>query len=156
MELRDRIKIIRKDADLTQAEFSIKLGFAPTSAASWEKTDAQEPAEPIKLLICKTFGIREEWLRYGTGPMKIDNASELLGKLAAEHNLGPNQKALLSVAMEALDTLDDAACEILIDRLFAKIMEIKDEQNRKAAASVSIPSDESTDGEITNPQAAAK
>ena len=129
MELRDRIKIIRKDANLTQAEFSIKLGFAPTSAASWEKTDAQEPAEPIKLLICKTFGIREEWLRYGTGPMKIDNASELLGKLAAEHNLGPNQKALLSVAMEALDTLDDAACEILIDRLFAKIMEIKQEQH---------------------------
>lgn len=129
MELRDRIKKIRKDAGLTQAEFSIKLGFAPTSAASWEKTDAQEPAEPIKLLICKTFGIREEWLRYGTGPMNVDNASELLSKLAAVHNLGPNQKALLSVAMEALDTLDDAACEILIDRLFAKIMEIKQEQH---------------------------
>lgn len=135
MELRDRIKAVRKDAGLTQAEFSIKLGFAPTSAASWEKTDAQEPPEPIKLLICKTFGIREEWLKSGTGAMKVDNSAELLNKLAAEHNLGANQKALLSVAMEALDTLDDSACELLLDRLFAKLQEIKQAQHAVDPAS---------------------
>lgn len=156
MEMRYRIKAIRNDAGLTQSEFSTRLGFAPTSAASWEKKDAQEPSEPIKLLICKTFGIREEWLRSGEGEMKVASKVNYLDKLAAEHNLGPNQKALLSVAMEALDSLDDASCEILLDRLFAKIMEIKDEQNRKAASSLSIPSDVLSDSEITHPEAAAK
>jgi len=61
--------------------------------------------------------------------MFIKSPESTLDRLAVEHNLGPNQKALLSVAMDALDTLDDAACEILIDRLFAKIMEIKQEQH---------------------------
>lgn len=117
MEMRDRIKAIRTDAGLTQAEFSIKLGFAPTSAASWEKKDAQEPSEPIKLLICKTFGIREEWLRTGEGEMKIGASVDYLDKLAAQHNLGPGGKALLKVATRVIDELDDASARALLDQL---------------------------------------
>lgn len=129
MELRDRIKKIRKDAGLTQAEFSVKLGLGATGGASnWEKKDPQEPTETVKLLICKTFGIREEWLKYGTGQMKEDD-SALINHLADTHNLGASGKAILSIALDAITTLDEKTSEMLIDRLFDKIQELKGEQS---------------------------
>ena len=151
----ENVRKIREFKGLSRENFGRRIFVSGDVINNLER----ERAKPNELLIdsiCKEYSVNREWLETGVGEMFIKSPESALDRLAAEHNLGPNQKALLSVAMEALDTLDDAACEILIDRLFAKIMEIKDEQNRKAAASVSISSDESTDGEITNPQAAAK
>lgn len=123
MEMRDRIKAIRNDAGLTQSEFSIRLGFAPTSAASWEKKDAQEPSEPIKLLICKTFGIREEWLKTGEGEMKVYSNVDFLDKLAKQHNLGPGATALLRATAQAYAELDEKTCAIVINKMFASLQE---------------------------------
>ena len=153
--MNERIIELRKALKLTQTAFGEKIGLSRDGIASYERGNAKPTGTALQCIIA-TWNVNREWLETGVGEMFIESPESTLDRLAVEHNLGPNQKALLSVAMEALDTLDDAACEILIDRLFAKIMEIKDEQNRKAAASVSIPSDESTDGEITNPQTAAK
>ena len=78
MELRDRIKKIRKNDryDMTQAEFSLALGLAPTSAASWEKkVNPQVPTESMRLLICEKFGIDREWLETGKGEMFADNTA---------------------------------------------------------------------------------
>ena len=151
----DRIKELRDYLDKSQTDFGKNAGLTRDAVNNIEHNRAKI-AESTIIAICSTYNVRREWLETGVGEMFIESSESALHRLAAEHNLGPNQKALLSVAMEALDTLDDAACEILIDRLFAKIMEIKDEQNKKAASSVYIPSDESSDSEITNQQAAAK
>lgn len=142
MEMRDRIKAIRNDAGLTQSEFSIRLGFAPTSAASWEKKDAQEPSEPIKLLICKTFGIREEWLKTGEGEMKVDSNVDFLDKLANQHNLGPGGKALLKVATRVIEELDDKSASALLDQL---IVLMQDAAAERDGSGVSKPSAESSD-----------
>lgn len=73
--MRERIKAIRKSLHLTQAEFSIALGLAPTSAANWEKKAAQEPTESIKKLICKTFNVNPTYLEAGEGEMFSENRS---------------------------------------------------------------------------------
>lgn len=132
MELRDRIKMIRNDAGLTQSEFSVKLGFAPTSAASWEKKDAQEPSEPVKLLICKTFGIREEWLRTGEGDMKEAPFIDYLDKLARQYNLGPGATALLRATAQAYAELDEKTCAVVIGKMFESLQQYI-QQNAAAA-----------------------
>ena len=101
--MRTRIRLVRKNAGLTQQEFSVQLGYAPTSAASWEKTDAQEPPEPVKLLICKTFHVREEWLRTGEGEMYEQDAHAILDQLAKEYNLGPAGRMIIQAALKMYD-----------------------------------------------------
>ena len=84
--MRERIKMVRKSLNLTQAEFSIALGLAPTSAANWEKKAAQEPTESIKMLICKTFNVDRNWLETGEGEMfvKTESWEKLLEGLPEE------------------------------------------------------------------------
>ena len=72
MEMRDRIRAIRthKSVNMTQAEFSVALGLAPTSAASWEKkSNPQIPTESMRILICAKFVINRTWLETGEGDM---------------------------------------------------------------------------------------
>ena len=107
--MRTRIRLVRKNAGLTQQEFSVQLGYAPTSAASWEKTDAQEPPEPVKLLICKTFHVREEWLRTGEGEMYEDTAESILDQLRVEYNLGPAGRMIIQAALKMYDIGGEAA-----------------------------------------------
>lgn len=154
--MKDRIIELRKKLGLTQTEFGARIGLTRDGVASYERGVAKPTGTAIQCMIL-TYNVRREWLETGEGEMFSGGRIDYLSKLAAENNLGPNQKALLSVAMEALQSLDDASCEILLDRLFAKLMEIKEENNLKAASAVSsiIPAD-SPDSSIMHPEAAAK
>lgn len=76
MKMQDRIKAIRRYANMTQAEFATVLGLAPSSAAAWEKKNAQIPTESMQLLICKTFGVNKLWLETGEGEMLEAKSSE--------------------------------------------------------------------------------
>lgn len=132
--MNERIIELRKALKLTQTAFGEKIGLSRDGIASYERGNAKPTGTALQCIIA-TWNVNREWLETGVGEMFIESPESALDRLAVEHNLGPNQKALLSVAMEALDTLDDAACEILIDRLFTKIMEIKQEQHAVDPAS---------------------
>ena len=67
--MKDRIKQIRKDKNLTQQEFADKLNIKRGTIANYE-LGRNEPIDAVITLICKEFGINEKWLRYGEGPMK--------------------------------------------------------------------------------------
>lgn len=116
--MRERIRNVRKNAGLTQQEFSVKLGYAPTSAASWEKTDAQEPPEPVKLLICKMFGVNEQWLRTGEGEMYVETPASMLDRLADERDMGPGGRLLLKSILRVYEELGEDKCiEVIYDLL---------------------------------------
>lgn len=66
--MKDRIKKLRKELDLTQQEFADKLGIKRNTVATYE-TGKSNPSDAAVLLICKTFNVNEEWLRIGTGEM---------------------------------------------------------------------------------------
>lgn len=70
MTLGDRIKTVRKNRDLTQREFAEKIGTTQNTIANYE-TGHRNPSAAALNNICKTFGIREEWLRTGEGEMFI-------------------------------------------------------------------------------------
>lgn len=66
--MKDRIREIRKRANLTQEKFAERLGLKRNTIATYE-TGKGEPMGNIIVSICREFGVNEEWLRYGTGEM---------------------------------------------------------------------------------------
>ena len=106
MEMRDRIKAIRthKDINMTQAEFSVSLGLAPTSAASWEKkANPQTPTESMRILICEKFGVNREWLETGKGDMfqpQPQDDHALVDQWMREYNGSPVFRALMTTYLQ--------------------------------------------------------
>ncbi|MBQ6206533.1 MAG: helix-turn-helix transcriptional regulator [Oscillospiraceae bacterium] len=68
MTFGERIKLIRKENKLTQTEFAKKLHVGPGSISRLESGE-NNPSDRTIALICREFGIREEWLHTGEGDM---------------------------------------------------------------------------------------
>ena len=75
MEIKDRIKQLRKAKGLTQFEFADKLKVSRSNIASYE-TGKNELSSAVISLICRTFSVSETWLRTGEGEMFSDTARE--------------------------------------------------------------------------------
>lgn len=71
--MKDRIRKIRRNLDLTQQEFADKLGIKRNTIANYE-SGRNEPIDAVVSLICREFNVSEEWLRTGAGEMfnKLD------------------------------------------------------------------------------------
>lgn len=121
MGIKERICLVRRNAGLTQQEFSIRLGYSSRSAANWEKTDAQEPPEPVKLLICRMFGVNERWLRTGEGEMYEETPASMLERLSAELGLGPGGRFLMKAVLRVYEELGEDKCIELIYDLLPEI-----------------------------------
>lgn len=68
--MKERIKEIRKISNLTQVEFGKRVGVRGNTITNYEN-GLRNPTDAVILSICREFGIREEWLRYGSGEMSI-------------------------------------------------------------------------------------
>ena len=89
--MNERIKLVRKKANLSQEAFGERLMIGKTSISKLERGENNPSDQTIKLL-CSEFGVNEDWLRTGAGGeenmyipedmMFMRNA----GKLAKEKN----------------------------------------------------------------------
>lgn len=79
--MKDRIKEVRKYAELSQAKFAEKLKIS-RSAMSKLESGENTPSEQTISLICKEFNVREEWLRTGNGEMYNEKDGTFTGLLA--------------------------------------------------------------------------
>ena len=68
MNILDRIRFVRKNLGLNQAEFAGRIGLTQTSLSMIELEKAALTEKNIKL-ICATFAVDEGWLRTGKGEM---------------------------------------------------------------------------------------
>ena len=64
--MRNRVKQIRKELHLTQAQFGDRLGIKQNTIAGWESGKGNMSYSTIKH-ICAEFGVNEKWLQYGVG-----------------------------------------------------------------------------------------
>lgn len=81
--MKDRIRAVRKNSNLTQKEFAEKLGIKQNTVASYEMGRIGI-SDSVVISICREFGVNEEWLRNGIEPMyKVKDGSftELLSDL---------------------------------------------------------------------------
>lgn len=84
--MKERIKKIRKELDLTQQAFADKIGMKQNTIAQYEM-GRTKPSDAIVFSICREFNVNEEWLRTGEGEMFVqlpDNPS--LDELARLHS----------------------------------------------------------------------
>ena len=101
--MKDRIKEIRKSADLTQQEFADRIGIKRGTLANYE-LGRNEPIDAVVGLICREFQINESWLRTGVGEMKAETTqqeklSRFLGDVLAA---APDERSAFIAALAAL------------------------------------------------------
>lgn len=92
--LKERIKKIRKELDLTQQKFSDKIGVKRNTIAMYEMGKTVPSEQTIKS-ICREFNVNEEWLRTGNGEMFMPSPSAALDVLKAEYGLSDNDYVLI-------------------------------------------------------------
>lgn len=64
--MKDRIKKLRKELDLTQQDFADRIGLKRNTVAQYE-IGRNEPIDAVILSICREFNVSEKWLRTGEG-----------------------------------------------------------------------------------------
>ncbi len=73
--MKDRIKKLRKELDLTQQKFADRLGVQRNTIAMYEMGKTT-PSEAIILSICREFNVNEAWLREGVGEMFLERTRD--------------------------------------------------------------------------------
>ena len=116
--VKDRIRRIRKDLNLTQAEMGNELGCSQTAYAKYEN-GMVTPDKPIRLLICQKFNVNEAWLETGEG---VPYKEGLIPVLVHALSQMPDVQALLE---QKLPNVSDATWRKMNEavREFIKSME---------------------------------
>lgn len=126
--MKDRIKKIRRELDLTQQEFADRLGVKRGAIANYE-VGRNEPVDSIIALICREFHVREEWLRNGTGDMFSSEPEDELQALTEKYGLSAADRTLiekfLTLKAESRDAvihfIEDVAAALNSDGMYEEV-----------------------------------
>ena len=92
--MKERIRKIRRDLDLTQQEFADRIGIKRNTVANYE-TGRNEPVDSVVSLICREFHVNEEWLRNGIGEMFTQDSEDELQALTEKYSLSAADRILI-------------------------------------------------------------
>lgn len=114
--MKDRIKKIRKELDLTQQEFADRIGIARGNIAAYE-VGKNAPSDSVMSLICREFSVNENWLRTGEGDMfmelsRDEQIEEFIGNL-----LQGEEDSFKRRLISGLAALDENGWKVLEDFL---------------------------------------
>ena len=115
--MNERIKKLRRTLDLTQQEFAARIGSVQNTITGYE-TGRRVPSSQVVSLICKEFGVNEDWLRNGEGPMFVPAPSSALDALAAERHLSHGDYVFLEKLLEMKPEKRQAVMDFMLE--FAK------------------------------------
>lgn len=73
--MKDRIKLLRQQANLTQAQFAERIGLSRNYVAMLE-IGRREASDRTVSDICRAFSVNEGWLRTGSGDMCVKKLDE--------------------------------------------------------------------------------
>lgn len=116
--MKDRIKKIRKEANLTQQEFADRLGVKRGTIANYE-LGRNTPIDAVISLICREFKINEEWLRTGKGTKEQPEPKNELDKLAEKYNMSRDEYIFLEMYFKKKRSERDAIFRFLHDTFSA-------------------------------------
>lgn len=112
--MKDRIRKIRRDLDLTQQEFADRLGIKRGTIANYE-LGRNEPVDSVVSLICREFGISEEWLRDGIGDMYAPDPGNELEALVKKYDLTAADQILIEKYLGLKPDIRDAVLKFMTD-----------------------------------------
>lgn len=110
--MKDRIKKIRKELDLTQQKFADRLGVQRNTIAMYEMGRTL-PSDAIMRSICREFNINEDWLRTGQGEMFIKQTrdEQIASFVGSIQSSGDDSFKKRFISM--LSALDESDWEVL-------------------------------------------
>ena len=94
MSIGERVRLLRKELGLNQAQFAEKIGLKQAVIGLYENNQ-RGVADRIILLICEKYSVREEWLRDGIEPMFVESDSTIVSQLSSEYGLDAFEKVLI-------------------------------------------------------------
>lgn len=74
-DLSSRISIVVEESGLTKTAFGERINLTPSSISKL-MSGAQNPSDRTLIDIADKFGVREDWLRTGEGPMRIQTTRQ--------------------------------------------------------------------------------
>lgn len=86
MTIGERIRILREKLNITQEEFSQKLGTTRNTITNYE-VGRRVPMEATIKSICREFNVSYDWLKNGEGEMFENLPESLVDELVYEFNL---------------------------------------------------------------------
>lgn len=82
--MQDRIKLLRKELNLTQEKFGERLGMKKNSISQIEN-GVNSLTEQLLVSICREYGVNENWLRTGEGKMFVSlNRTQQIAQFTAD------------------------------------------------------------------------
>lgn len=131
--MKDRIKELRKNKKLTQAEFGKRIGVKGNTITTYEN-GSRVPSEAVIKSICRVFNVNENWLRTGRGDPYIQlSRDEELAQFFGEVMKGEDpdfRRRLLSV-MSRLTTDEWALLEQMAWKL---VDELRQDSGQEASS----------------------
>ncbi len=99
--MKDRVKKIRKELDLTQQKFADRLSVKRNTVAQWE-LGINALTDQVVTSICREFNVNEDWLRNG------GSDENMFIKLTEDEELAMYTQMLL-------DSTDDIMADMIKD-----------------------------------------
>ena len=108
-EMRKRIGQLRKSLGLTQKQFGEKIGVQRGTVTNYE-LGRNIPTETVRLMICKIYGVRREWLETGEGEMfkkknRYEQAWDMSEKYLKDENEMFRQRLISAISELSEDQL---------------------------------------------------
>lgn len=97
-----RIKAIRKELNLSQAEFGRRIGVSRNVINNLEGRRVELPEVTLKA-ICAVFSVNEDWLRNGDGDMFLTEDNSIVDQLIKTHKLDSLDKKILLAYLQLND-----------------------------------------------------
>lgn len=94
MTIGERIKVLRKEKNLSMEDFGSVIGMGKSAVSRIENGVNGTTDQTIRS-ICREFGVNECWLRTGDGEMFEQTRETVLDKLCAEYDLGAEHRAIV-------------------------------------------------------------
>ncbi len=127
MEISERIRMVRRMLNLTQAQFGESLGVSRDVVANIESNRLKNPnqKEPLYHLICKQHSVSEKWLRTGEGEMfELDRDAEIADFIGTA--LSDETDSFKKRFASMLAQLDETEWQLL-EKMARKLAEKKDQ-----------------------------
>lgn len=120
--MKNRIKLVRQNAGLTQQEFGKRIGVSRNTIATYE-TSVRVPIDAILISLCREFNVNETWLRTGEGSMYVEtnpdlNLSKWFGQLLREEPDSFRKQFILTLC--ELNESEWKVLEKIVDSFTAK------------------------------------
>lgn len=115
MMISERIKMIRNHFKLSQSEFGERIGLSRGAVVNLEMNRLKNPGDQTLRynLICREFGINEEWLRTGKGSMLSAKTEEEEFAIWAARHLKVNSDSFKRRFVRAMMSLSDDDWRVL-------------------------------------------